>query len=157
MEAVAADALFREFARQGEGLNFPCMRAMEGRIEAGHLRQRRLPAADRTDGRQIVRLMQRRKRREAVEFFQQRVRDEDRLGVFRPAVHDAMADSRELPAAERFRRHDDQHMRRLVVIDGSGLLFRQQLAVRRETSDFGAAPMPSKRPLSSNSGSAATL
>ena len=67
VEAVAADAVVVEPARQGEPVGELGMAAVEGGIEAGDLRQVGLDRGDRADAGEIVRLMQRRERTERLE------------------------------------------------------------------------------------------
>ena len=64
---------------------------MKRRIKAGDLRKPRPVDHDRPDGRQIVRLMQRRERDIALEAVQHVFRHENGLIEFRAAMHDAMA------------------------------------------------------------------
>ena len=64
VEAVAADARIGKLARKCEGLGKVRLGLVEGRVEAGHLRDVRRLGRDRLDRRQIVRLVQRRERRQ---------------------------------------------------------------------------------------------
>src|SRR5664279_3946313 len=64
MKAIATDALIMETARQREHRCDVRLRMVEGRIEAGDLRQRRMQARHRFDRQDGMRLMQRRQRNE---------------------------------------------------------------------------------------------
>ena len=76
------------------------MRVVKGRIEAGDLRQVRPSSGDGADGRKIVRLMQRRERRQLIELGKQLGRHALRPVVIGAAMDDAMADRDEPVAAE---------------------------------------------------------
>jgi hypothetical protein len=62
VKSMVAHAGCGEIARQGELLRQRRLRAMEGGVEAGDLRHRRCSRCNRLDRREIVRLVQRRKR-----------------------------------------------------------------------------------------------
>jgi hypothetical protein len=68
VEAVAAHALGGDGARQGEQLRDFGLAAVEGGVEAGHLRHAGQRGAERVDAGQVVRLVQRRQRNEAAQF-----------------------------------------------------------------------------------------
>ena len=91
MKAVAADALGMEMRRDGVIIGDGRMFPMERGVEAGDLRQPRPVDHDRPDGRQIMRLMQRRERDVALEAVQHVLRHKNGLIEFRAAMHDAMA------------------------------------------------------------------
>ena len=92
MKAIAAHALVVIGARQGVGVVDEGMGAVEGGIEAGDLRNRRKRFHRRLDSGDVVRLVERRKRNEGAQFHERSLIDQDRLGIIRPAVDDAMAD-----------------------------------------------------------------
>ena len=92
MKAIAADALGIEMLGDGVMIGDGAVLAMERRVEARDLRQPRPVDHDRPDGRQIVRLMQRRERDVALEAVQHVFRHKNGLIEFRAAMHDAMAD-----------------------------------------------------------------
>ena len=68
VEAVALDALGPVAPRNRQQLGDPRHRAMKGRVEAGHLRQRRMPPRERLDqpdfARQVIGIV----RRDAAQF-----------------------------------------------------------------------------------------
>ena len=64
VEAVAADALVVERARQGVAVGVLGVAAVEGGVEAGDLRQVGVDRRDEADGGEVVRLVQRRQRLE---------------------------------------------------------------------------------------------
>ena len=71
---------------------------MEGRVEACHLRQLRQPLQQEPDGRQVVRLVQRRERHELLERVEHCGVRAHRPRVFHAAVHHPMSDAGEAPA-----------------------------------------------------------
>ena len=93
VEAVAADAVVVEPARQGEPVGELGMAAVEGGIEAGDLRQLGLDRGDRADAGEIVRLMQRRQRAERLEPGEHRRIDAHRRRVVDAAMHHPVADA----------------------------------------------------------------
>ena len=62
VEAVAADALVVERARQGVAVGVRGVAAVEGGVEAGDLRHVRVDLHREADRREVVRLVQRRQR-----------------------------------------------------------------------------------------------
>ena len=92
VKAVAPDALGVEAMRDGVMVRERVMVAMKRGVEAGDLRQRRKILQQRADRRQIVGLMQRRQRGEALEARHDGGVDQDRTGVVRPAMDDPMPD-----------------------------------------------------------------
>ena len=72
---------------------------MEAGVEAGDLRHVGQPLGDRVDGGQVVRLMERRQRRQLAQLVQDLRRDDRRPGESRAAVDDAMADAEHARAA----------------------------------------------------------
>ena len=92
VEAVAPDAFGMELVRDRVMVGERIVVAMEGGIEAGDLRQCREIAQQRPDRRQVVRLMQRRQRDVALQPRHDRMIDQHRASMIRPAMDDAMAD-----------------------------------------------------------------
>ena len=92
VEAVAADPGLGQRARQGEAGRELRHRVMEAGVETGHLRQVRPGRGDRTDRRQVVRLVQWRERDERGERRQDRLGHQHRAVEPRPAMHHPMAD-----------------------------------------------------------------
>ena len=86
MEAVGEDALVGEFARQAVELGQPRHGAVEGGVEAGHLRQVRHMFGDHVDRRQVVRLVQGRQRNQRPHGAERRSIDQDRTGEIAPAM-----------------------------------------------------------------------
>ncbi len=68
---------------------------MEGGVEAGHLRQLRLPLDQRADRRQVVRLVQRRQRNVLLQRLKHARIDAHRRRILGAAVHDAVTDADE--------------------------------------------------------------
>ena len=92
MEPVSANALGVEVFRDGIVIGQRIVAAVEGRIEAGNLRQRGEVGEERTDGRQIVRLVKRRQRDISRETSKDLVVDQHGPVVFRAAVDNTMPD-----------------------------------------------------------------
>ena len=92
MKAVAAHALVVIGAGQGVGVVDERMAAMEGGVEAGDLRRRRERLPRRLDAGDVVRLVERRERDQRPQLRERRLVDQDRGGVIRPSVDDAVAD-----------------------------------------------------------------
>ena len=92
MEAVAANALGIKLLRNRVVIGLRAMAPVERGVEARHLRQVGKAFADRADRRQIVGLVQRRKRHIARKISEHLVIDQDRAIVGRAAMDDAMAD-----------------------------------------------------------------
>ena len=91
MKSVAAHAFRIEVLRDRVVVRKCMMRAVEGGIEACDLQEGGRAGTDRMDRRKVVRLMQRRQRRVALEMGKHLVVDHDWPVVFRPAVNDAMS------------------------------------------------------------------
>ena len=106
VEAVAAHALVVEVARQRVAVGVLGMPAVEGGVEAGHLRHGRVDLHCEPDRREIVRLVQRRQRCERGQPRQDGRIDAHRPVVVGTAVHDAVADRPQFEAAERSRASD---------------------------------------------------
>ncbi len=113
MEAVAADAARGHLVRQREDLRDFGDGAMEGGVEARDLGHTRHALDCRADRREVVRLVQRRERRQRCEFVNQRRRDEARPVVVLPAMHDAMAECEERSAAQLLAQPRQQRDQRL--------------------------------------------
>jgi hypothetical protein len=101
VKAVAAHAGRRELARQGELLRESRLSAMEGGVEAGHLRQVWRRSGDVVDRRETVRLVKRRKRHQLGQPGPHGIIDPDRRGEGRAAMDDAMAEGHHRPAAQQ--------------------------------------------------------
>jgi hypothetical protein len=93
VEAIAAHALVVQFHRQCEHLRQFGLRAVEGGVEAGHLRHARLAFEHQPDRHQVVRLVQRRQRDELLQVRQHFAVHAHRRRVLHANMHDAMADA----------------------------------------------------------------
>ena len=91
VESVALHALPRQLLGQREHLGHRRVAAMERRVEAGDLRQFRPPLEQHPDRGQVVRLVQRRERRQRAESLHDVAIHQDRLRERGAAVDDAMA------------------------------------------------------------------
>lgn len=92
MKAVAAHAFGVELLRDGEVVGERAMATVESGVETRHLGQLRPKFEDRANRREIVRLVQWRKRnvpRQAIEHFRAH---QNGLGIFGTAMHDPMSD-----------------------------------------------------------------
>ena len=132
MEAITPHARVRIFARDSEGLRQLRLAAMKRGVETSDLREVWPRRVDGAYDREIVRLMQRRQRnvfRQAVDgcFGEEHGRSEGAA-----AVHDAMADHRDLRALEPRRHHAHHGLSRRVVIKAfrRKLLRLKRLALR---------------------------
>ena len=67
------------------------MAAMKGGVETGHLRNLRPQRLDRTNRRQVVRLMQRRQRNQPLQCREQRRVNPHRCGMVDAAMHHPVA------------------------------------------------------------------
>src|SRR5262249_6548357 len=92
VKAVAADALLVEPLGQRVAVGDLWMAAMEGGVEAGDLGELRLPLQQGSDGAEIVRLMEWRKRRKSLESLDHGCVDQNRRTVIRTAMHHAVSD-----------------------------------------------------------------
>ena len=101
VEAVAANALVIEPARQGEPVGELGMAAVERGIEAGDLRQVGLDCGDGADAGEIVRLMQRRQRDRALPAWRAHA-GSTRTGaaIVDAAMHYPMTDAEQVGVAE---------------------------------------------------------
>ncbi len=148
VESIAANALGVERLRNRKAVRHLGMPAMEGRVEAGHLQNLRLPLQDRPDWRQIVWLMQRSERHETREAVEHKFADDGRRAVVRTAVNDTVADDDRQPTADlRSKERDDlvercrhaTHFRRrprLVDEQFPFGIFGEQARVRADTLDL---------------------
>ena len=114
-QAVETEALqtgCTEIARQGHDFGDGRLAPMEARVETGDLRHAGKPFRDRVNRRQVVRLMERRKRYQVTKLVEHLPGDDRRRGKARPAVDDAVTDaddasapvSRAQPVAKRIQR-----------------------------------------------------
>ena len=92
VKSVTTNAFLTEAPRQSERLSQIGLGAMEGRVEAGDLRYLRRGLHDRADGGEVVRLMQRRERREFGEIIENGFGHPHGRGVVETAVDDAMTE-----------------------------------------------------------------
>ena len=90
VKSVAADAFLVEALRQRVAVGNFGMAAMKRRIEAGDLRKLRLSLQQRADRAKIVRLMERRKRRESLKPLEHNIVDEVGSLKVRAAMHYTM-------------------------------------------------------------------
>ena len=104
VESVAPDALLMEGAREGQARGDRRLVVVKRRVETGHLRKARAELRNRTDGGQIVRLVQRGERVELFQCIKDCVVDETRCGELGPAVDDTVANRDHLAIAQTFRR-----------------------------------------------------
>ena len=92
MKPITPDPFIVQPAGYGVVVRDLVMVAVKGRVEAGDLRQRRKSGKQSADRRQIVGLMQRRERREALQTRDHAVVDQHGPVVIRTAMHDPVAD-----------------------------------------------------------------
>ncbi|CFN72128.1 Uncharacterised protein [Bordetella pertussis] len=92
VETVAPHALLVQVLGQRVAVGQRRVGAVEGRVEAGHLRDVRPALADHADGRKVVGLVQRRQRGEIVQLRQHVVVDQHRRIVLGAAMHHAVTD-----------------------------------------------------------------
>ena len=117
MKAVPAHAAIGDRPGQRERLRHRRRAAVEGRVEARHLRQLRLALEQRPDRGQIVRLVQRRERNVLFERRQDRRIHAHGLRVLEPAVHHAVADARQAMPGKLGAQERDQVIERAVVAE----------------------------------------
>ncbi len=98
VEAVAAHALRSDGAGQGEELGDFRLAAMEGSVEAGHLRHAGQRGGQCVDAGQVVGLVQRRQRYEAAQGIDDGGIQHDGSRELLCAMNHAMADTANLPA-----------------------------------------------------------
>ena len=101
VKSIAANAFLREAPRQGERLRQIGLGAMEGRVEAGDLRYLRRGHHDRTDGGEVMRLMQGRERLEFGEVVEHGLGHPHRRGVVETPVDHAMTEGDNRPSFEQ--------------------------------------------------------
>ena len=92
MKSVAPDPLFVQPAGNGVVVSDFIVVAVKCGVEAGDLRQSREIGEQRADRRQVVRLMQRRKRREPLQTRDHTMVDQHGTIIVGTAMDDAMAD-----------------------------------------------------------------
>ena len=92
MKAIATHAILMELARDRVKIGKIIMMAVKCGVEAGDLRKRREAGKNRTDRRQIVRLMQRRECRIVLKPSNDAVIDQRRLILIRPAMDHPVPD-----------------------------------------------------------------
>lgn len=95
MKAVALEAVVEKGFGQGQAPRGFGLRAVERRVEAGDLRQARTQGPDRPHGHEVVRLVQRRERRQGGHPGKRVVVDQHRALEAAPAMHHPMADRRD--------------------------------------------------------------
>ncbi len=115
VEAVAAHAAVGDRRRQREGLRDRRHRAVERGVEAGDLRQPGRAREHGADRREVVRLVQRRQRDEAVEAREDGFVDAHRPVVLDAAVDDAVAD-REQPVLRELAVQEVEQVRDRAVV-----------------------------------------
>src|SRR4051812_6532634 len=131
---------------------------VEAGVEAGALRYVRQPLGARRDGGQVVRLMERRQRHERLQIVEHRWRDDNRCGVARAAVDDAVADAehsravkaRAQPRREKLQRRGDianLWLQRLRVEPRAGRIANRELRRRAEAFDLAARDRTPFRPV----------
>ena len=98
VEAVSPDTGVVEFSRQREPGGRVGLAVVERRVEACHLRKVRVRRRQRPNRHQIVRLVQRRERRQRFEFAQNDVVDHDGRAETRAAMHHPVASRDEFAA-----------------------------------------------------------
>ena len=136
MEAVADQAPVGQPARQREELRQARLGAVEAGVEAGHLGQLRRPRRDRADGRQIDRLVQRRKWRQGLERRDDVVIDPDWPRERAPAM-DHPVTGGDRVEGDGLALHPGQERRHQVAMS-RGRVDRGQAFRRRDV----AAPVP---------------
>ncbi len=117
VKAVPAHAAIGDRPGQRERLRDGRRAVVKRRVEAGDLRQFRRAREQRPDRRQVVRLVQRRKRDVLFERGQDRRIDADGLRVLDSAVHHAVADAGQAVLGERRAHSRDQMVERAVVTE----------------------------------------
>ena len=100
MKAKAPQAPLVIGARQRVGVVDEGVAAMKRRVETHHLRHARKRPVGGLDAGEVMRLVQRRERRQRLEFGDQRRVDDGRLRVIRSAMHHAVADGADLDFGE---------------------------------------------------------
>jgi hypothetical protein len=98
MESVTTHPLAMKRVRQCEAIGDLRVAVVERCVETGNLRQRRHARPHRSDPGEVDRLMQRRKRHQAIQAVDDLVVDQDGLGEVGPAMRDAVPDGEKLAA-----------------------------------------------------------
>src|SRR5690606_16838207 len=114
VEAISLDAPVMEGARDGEAAHQRIVRAVEGGVEGGDLREVWQYAADRADDVQALWLMERGKHHQRLDSRDAFLVEANRPGEAVAAMHDAVPDSGDLAKIE------------MAAEDGDG--FRQDAA-----------------------------
>ena len=109
------------------------MTAVESGVEASDLRRRPESLHRGFDAGYIVRLVERRERNERLEPRQRPVVDQNRLGVIRPSVDDAMANRRDRRIVARLLEPAENGAHRSRVIDAGVRPVDAELAPLRLT------------------------
>ena len=115
VEAVAADAVVVEPARQGVPVGDLGVGAVERGIEARDLGQLGPEPGDRADAGEIVRLVQRRERHERGQLLEHRWTHPHRPGVVDAAMHHPMADADQRRVTELLAQPAAEHAEELGV------------------------------------------
>ena len=115
VKPVTTHAALGDRRRQRERLRDLGLHAMKRRIEARDLRQIGTKLTEYLDRLEVVRLMQRRERRQLRERGHHFGRDEHGLGEVHAAMHDAMPDRHEVMIGALAAQEFDQVMDRAVV------------------------------------------
>src|SRR5215470_7909467 len=97
---------------------------MESGVEAGDLGYVRCNRSDGADGGDVMRLVQRRQRHQLLKTGYHPLIDDDRLGIVRSAVHDAVSDAAKLSLAAHMLLKPvlNGRDRGAVVVAGCGLI-----------------------------------
>ena len=98
MKTIAAHAPIGDRGRQGKCLRNGFLRTMKCRIETRNLRELGCTLGDRTDGLQVVRLMQRCERNQPIEFGEHLCVDTHWRRELHPAMDYATTNGEQLPA-----------------------------------------------------------
>src|SRR5262249_13659756 len=132
VKAVAPDAFVVERTGQRKAVRELRVAAMEGRVEAGDLRQVGMALAQYPDRREIAGLVQWRQRNKTLQRLESTVIDQDRLRIDRAPMKDAMADSDDLIIFDLVRqpdRNDALRLRRVGDLGGREGALDQDLPV----------------------------
>jgi hypothetical protein len=100
VKPVSPHAFVGKPPRQCEGLRGGGLCMVKGRIEAGNLRKRRRHLRHSLDGRNVVRLVQRRQRHQRFQLRQYCCIDHARGRQVCPSMHDPMANRTDAVTAE---------------------------------------------------------
>ena len=117
MKPVALHAGVVELRRQRESLGDVRIRAVEGRVEAGDLRELRRTLEQPGHGRQVVRLMQGRERDEALESLDRLGPDPHRRRELQTSVDDPVPDPHQPPVREVVLQKLTEILHRAIVIE----------------------------------------